>query len=64
MKKIVNKFKKGDKVEYLNLKSKKIKASVIAYETVRTTICNVKTESLCVKLSNGELVHDRHLRKL
>jgi len=53
----------GDKVEYINLESQKIEATVMGYETVTKIICGKVVVTVCARLSNDELVNDRHLLK-
>ena len=60
----MNKFKKGDKVKFKNLKSQIVESNVVRYEKVKTTVCGNAVISICVKLENGELVNDRHLEKI
>ena len=60
----MNKHKAGDKVKYINLKSKEIISTIIRYEKVKTIVCGKTIISVCAKLKHGELVNDEYLKKL
>ena len=57
----MNKYKRGQKVWYINLKNEKVCSKILRYRRVTNIVFGKKIVNVVAELENGEYVNSRHL---